>query len=137
MTFGRLTELLSEQATKAGLLLLFGNEDSLNIQVNAVSGMFMTFDVPDGVMNSLPPATRKYNVVLQCLDGSTYEVDRSNELDVLIRTDLMISRILQAFVCVAGIEGLRVQKVQNIYDSKKSGWRASFTITDESVNYYG
>ena len=137
MTFEKLTNILSEQASKADLFLLFGDQDSLNIQVNDISGMFLTFDVPDGVMNSLPPATRKYNVVLQCLDSSTYEKDRTSEFDVLIRTDLAIDRILRSLVCAVGVESLRIQKVQNIYDSMKSGWRASFTVSDDIIESHG
>lgn len=137
MTFASLTEFLSEQATKADLLLIFGDNDSLNIQVNGISGMFLTFDVPGGIMNNVPPATRKYDVVLQCLDGSFYETDRALELDTLVRTDIALNRVMQAIVCAFSVESLKFTKVQNIYDSVKSGWRASFTITDESVNYYG
>lgn len=135
MTFARIIEFMSEQAEKAGLPILFGDVSSLNVQVNSISGMFLTFDVPTGGMASQPPALRTYNVVMQCLDTSFYLRNDLAELDVLTRTDLAINQIASQFVCNFEVSVLTFEKVQNIYDSSKSGWRVKFNITDNMLNY--
>ena len=86
-------------------------------------------------MAKLPPATRKYNVVLQCLDESFYGEDNLSELDTLVRTDLALNKLMSTFVCHFDVDGLNFKKVQNIYDSKKSGWQVTISVTDDLLNY--
>ena len=135
MRFSDILTFMDEQAVKLGLPIYFGDNATINVMVNDISGMFLTFDVPDGGMAKLPPATRKYNVVLQCLDESFYGEDNLSELDTLVRTDLALNKLMSTFVCHFDVDGLNFKKVQNIYDSKKSGWQVTFSVTDDLLNY--
>ena len=127
MRFSDILTFMDEQAVKLGLPIYFGDNPIINVMVNDISGMFLTFDVPDGGMAKLPPATRKYNVVLQCLDESFYMENNLAELDTLVRTDLALNKLMSTFVCHFDVDGLNFKKVQNIYDSKKSGWQVTFS----------
>ena len=135
MRFNDILTFMDEQAVKLGLPIYFGDNANINVMVNDISGMFLTFDVPDGGMAKLPPATRKYNVVLQCLDESFYMENNLAELDTLVRTDLALNKLMSTFVCHFDVDGLNFKKVQNIYDSKKSGWQVTFSVTDDLLNY--
>nr|DAH35003.1 MAG TPA: hypothetical protein [Caudoviricetes sp.] len=135
MRFSDILTFMDEQAIKLGLPIYFGDNSTINVLVNGISGMFLTFDVPDGGMAKLPPATRKYNVVLQCLDESFYMENNLAELDTLVRTDLALNKLMSTFVCHFDVDGLIFRKVQNIYDSKKSGWQVTFSVTDDLLNY--
>lgn len=135
MRFSDILTFMDEQAAKLGLPIYFGDNYTVNEMVNDVSGMFLTFDVPDGGMSKLPPATRKYNVTLQCLDKSYYMENNLAELDTLVRTDLVLNKLMSTFVCHFDVDGLNFKKVQNIYDSKKSGWQVTFPVTDDLLNY--
>ena len=135
MRFSDILTFMDEQAVKLGLPIYFGDNPTINVMVNDISGMFLTFDVPDGGMSKLPPATRKYNVVLQCLDESFYMENNLAELDTLVRTDLALNKLMSTFVCHFDVDGLNFKKVQNIYDSKKSGWQVTFSVTDDLLNY--
>ena len=108
---------MDEQAVRLGLPIYFGDNYTVNEMVNDISGMFLTFDVPDGGMSKLPPATRKYNVVLQCLDESFYMENNLAELDTLVRTDLALNKLMSTFVCHFDVDGLNFKKVPNVYDS--------------------
>ena len=135
MRFSDIVTFMDEQAVKLGLPIYFGDNANINVMVNDISGMFLTFDVPDGGMAKLPPATRKYNVVLQCLDESFYMENNLAELDTLVRTDLALNKLMSTFVCHFDVDGLNFKKVQNMYDSKKSGWQVTFSVTDDLLNY--
>lgn len=135
MRFSDILTFMDEQAIILGLPIYFGDNDNINVMVNDISGMFLTFDVPDGGMAKLPPATRKYNVVLQCLDESFYMENNLAELDTLVRTDLALNKLMSTFVCHFDVDVLNFKKVQNIYDSKKSGWQVTFSVTDDLLNY--
>lgn len=135
MRFSDILTFMDEQAVKLGLPIYFGDNYTVNEMVNDISGMFLTFDVPDGGMAKLPPATRKYNVVLQCLDESFYMENNLAELDTLVRTDLALNKLMSTFVCHFDVDGLNFKKVQNSYDSKKSGWQVMFSVTDDLLNY--
>lgn len=135
MRFSDILTFMDEQAVKLGLPIYFGDNYTVNGMVNDISGMFLTFDVPDGGMAKLPPATRKYNVTLQCLDKSYYMENNLAELDTLVRTDLALNKLMSTFVCHFDADGLNFKKVQNIYDSKKSGWQVTFSVTDDLLNY--
>lgn len=135
MRFSDILTFMEEQAVILGLPIYFGDNDNINVMVNDISGMFLTFDVPDGGVAKLPPATRKYNVTLQCLDKSYYMENNLAELDTLVRTDLALNKLMSTFVCHFEVDGLIFRKVQNIYDSKKSGWQVTFSVTDDLLNY--
>ena len=135
MRFSDILTFMDEQAVKLGLPIYFGDNATINVMANDISGMFLTFDVPDGGMAKLPPATRKYNVVLQCLDESFYMENNLAELDTLVRTDLALNKLMSTFVCHFDVDGLNFKKVQNVYDSKKSGWQVTFSVTDDLLNY--
>lgn len=135
MRFSDILTFMDEQAVILGLPIYFGDNANINVMVNDISGMFLTFDVPDGGMSKLPPATRKYNVVLQCLDESFYMENNVAELDTLVRTDLALNKLMSTFVCHFDVDGLNFKKVQNIYDSKKSGWQVTFSVTGDLLNY--
>lgn len=135
MRFSDILTFMDEQAEIIGLPIYFGSDDNLNEQVNAIDGVFLTFDVPGGGMNKLPPAVRRYDVVLQCLDKSHYMTDNLQELLTLERTDLYINRLMSTFVCHFEVEGLKFVKIQGLYDSEKSGWRVTFSVTNDLLNY--
>ena len=134
MRFSDILTFMDEQAVKLGLPIYFGDNANINVMVNGISGMFLTFDVPDGGMAKLPPATRKYNVVLQCLDESFYMENNLAELDTLVRTDLALNKLMSTFVCHFEVEGLRFAKIQGLYDSQKSGWRETLSVTNDLLN---
>ncbi len=100
MIFSDILNFMDGEAVKLGLPIYFGDTSTINELVNDISGMFLTFDVPDGGMSKLPPATRKYNVVLQCLDKSYYLTDNAAELNTLMRTDLALKQTNVRF-CVS------------------------------------
>lgn len=135
MIFSDVVNFMNEQAEIIGLPIYFGSDDNLNEQVNAIDGIFLTFDVPGGGMNKRPPAVRSCDVVLQCLDKSHYMTDNLQELLTLERTDLYINRLMSTFVCRFEVEGLKFVKIQGLYDSQKSGWRATFSVTNDLLNY--
>ena len=135
MIFSDVVNFMNEQAEIIGLPIYFGSDDNLNEQVNAIDGIFLTFDVPGGGMNKLPPAVRRYDVVLQCLDKSYYLTDNVAELDTLMRTDLALNKLMSTFVCHFEVEGLKFVKIQGLYDSQKSGWRLTFSVTNDLLNY--
>lgn len=135
MIVSDVVNFMNEQAVKLGLPIYFGSDDNLNEQVNAIDGMFLTFDAPGGGMNKLPPAVRRYDVVLQCLDTSHYMTDNLQELLTLERTDLYINRLMSTFVCHFEVEDLKFVKIQGLYDSEKSGWRVTFSVTNDLLNY--
>lgn len=135
MIFSDVVSFMNEQAEIIGLPIYFGSDDNLNEQVNAIDGIFLTFDVPGGEMNKLPPAVRRYDVVLQCLGKSHYMTDNLQELLTLERTDSYINRLMSTFVCHFEVEGLKFVKIQGLYDSEKSGWRVTFSVTNDSLNY--
>ena len=56
--------------------------------------------------------------------------DLAAELDVLERTFNVIESISKEVVCEFGVSLSRIVKRENIYDSQKSGWEITFTLTD-------
>ena len=54
--------------------------------------------------------------------------DDAVEIATLIRTDQLLQDMLAAFVCGYEIGSIRLSKVQNQYDSIKSGWEAVLDV---------
>ena len=57
-----------------------------------------------------------------------YMRDDAVEIETLIRTDKLLQDMLAAFVCGYEIGAIRLSKVQNQYDSIKSGWEAVLDV---------
>lgn len=133
MLFKTIVHIMEEQATKTGMPVLFGDCDCINEQVNQVSGMFLSFDVTGGDGSNKPPATSVYTVIIRCMDQSFYMEDNLRELQVLIDTDIQLRSILSEVVCKLEVMNVSFRKVQNEYDTKKSGWEATLRLTDSQV----
>lgn len=133
MLFKTIVQIMEEQATKTGMPVLFGDRDCINEQVNQVNGIFLSFDVNGGDVSNKPPATGVYTVIIRCMDRSFYMEDNLKELQVLIDTDIQLRSILSEVVCRMEVMNISFRKIQNEYDSKKSGWEASIRLTDSQV----
>ena len=59
---------------------------------------------------------------------SAYMRDDAVEIATLIRTDLLLRDFLKSFICGYEVGGVSIGKVQNEYDSIKSGWEATLDV---------
>ena len=57
MIFSDILNFMDGEAVKLGLPIYFGDTSTINELVNDISGMFLTFDVPDGGMSKLLPGS--------------------------------------------------------------------------------
>ena len=64
---------------------------------------------------------------------SAYMRDDAVEIATLVRTDLLLQQMVGTFVCGYEIGSIRIGKVQNEYDSIKSGWEATFDVYKASA----
>lgn len=129
MRFDELVNTINARAASLGLPCAFGDSYTRNVLANGITGYFVFFDVPGStidVVNSI--GNTGFSVTLQVLGTSWYIRDEAKELDVLTQTSLYITDIIRKMGCSSSITGLTVTKVQNIYESPKSGWQATFTI---------
>lgn len=119
-------------AARAGLPAYFGDEYVRNHQANAITGDFIFWDVPSGsrFYGEVSAEPLGLDVMIQVLGTSYYMKDLAAELDVLDRTFNVIQSISKEVVCEFALTTSRIVKRENIYDSQKSGWEITFTITD-------
>lgn len=134
MTFETILNTVSEQADIIGLPLVFGDTNVQNIAANNLGVDFFTLDIAGGTVGVTTYASDpQYTVVIRCMGTSHYLRNDAEEIATLIRTDLGIRTMLQAVVCKLEVTTMRITKLQNEYDSIKSGWQVTFDVIDSAL----
>ena len=134
MTFETILNTASARAAQLGKVLVFGDTAVQNVAANDISDDFFTLDVTSGsYLDTKVPNSQNYTVVIRCMGTSAYMRDDAVEIATLVRTDLLLQQMVGAFVCGYEIGSIRIGKVQNEYDSIKSGWEATFDVYKASV----
>ena len=129
MTFETILNTASARAAQLGKVLIFGDTAVQNVAANDISDDFFTLDVTSGsYLDANIPSSQNYTVVIRCMGTSAYMRDDAVEIATLVRTDLLLQKMVSAFVCGYEIDSIRIGKVQNEYDSIKSGWEATFDV---------
>lgn len=117
------------RATQLGLPLVFGDTSVQNVAANDISGDFFTLDIRRGTYRDTNvPNSVSYGIVVRCMGISAYMRDDAIEIATLIRTEMLLHDFLHSFICGYEIGGITFGKVQNEYDSIKSGWEASLDV---------
>ena len=134
MTFETILNTVSEQADIIGLPLVFGDTNVQNAAANNLGVDFFTLDIAGGTVGITTYASDpQYTVVIRCMGTSHYLRNDAEEIATLIRTDLGIRSMLQAVVCKLEVTTMRITKLQNEYDSIKSGWQVTFDVIDSAL----
>ena len=134
MTFETILNTVSEQADIIGLPLVFGDTNVQNVAANNLGVDFFTLDIAGGTVGVTTYASDpQYTVVIRCMGTSHYLRNDAEEIATLIRTDLGIRSMLQAVVCKLEVTTMRIIKLQNEYDSIKSGWQVTFDVIDSAL----
>lgn len=129
MSFGDILNRASTRAFQMGKTLVFGPTEVQNVAANDISDDFFTLDVSGGsYMDTNVPNTVAYTIVIRCMGISAYMRDDAVEIDTLVRTDLLLQDFLKTFICTSEVSNIRISKVQNQYDSIKSGWEAVLDV---------
>lgn len=129
MSFGDILNRASTRASQLGKALVFGPTEVQNVAANDISDDFFTLDVSGGsYMDTNVPNTVAYTIVIRCMGISAYMRDDAVEIDTLVRTDLLLQDFLKTFICSYEVSNIRISKVQNQYDSIKSGWEAVLDV---------
>lgn len=134
MTFETILNTVSEQADIIGLPLVFGDTNVQNVAANNLGIDFFTLDIAGGTVGVTTYASDpQYTVVIRCMGTSHYLRNDAEEIATLIRTDLGIRSMLRAVVCKLEVTAMRITKLQNEYDSIKSGWQVTFDVIDSAL----
>ena len=134
MTFETILNTVSEQADIIGLPLVFGDTNVQNVAANNLGVDFFTLDIAGGTVGVTTYASDpQYTVIIRCMGTSHYLRNDAEEIATLIRTDLGIRTMLQAVVCKLEVTAMRITKLQNEYDSIKSGWQVTFDVIDSAL----
>lgn len=129
MTFETILNTASARAAQLGKVLIFGDTAVQNVAANDISDDFFTMDVTSGsYLDTNVPNSQNYTVVVRCMGTSAYMRDDATEIATLVRTDLLLQQMVGAFVCGYEIDNIRIGKLQNEYDTIKSGWEATFDV---------
>lgn len=129
MSFGDILNRASTRASQLGKALVFGPTEVQNVAANDISDDFFTLDVTSGsYMDTNVPNTVAYTLVIRCMGISAYMRDDAVEIDTLVRTDRILQDFLKTFICSYEVSNIRISKVQNQYDSIKSGWEAVLDV---------
>lgn len=129
MTFETILNTASARAAQLGKVLVFGDTAVQNVAANDISDDFFTMDVTSGsYLDTNVPSSQNYTVVVRCMGTSAYMRDDAAEIATLVRTDLLLQQMVGAFVCGYEIDNIRISKLQNEYDTIKSGWEATFDV---------
>lgn len=129
MTFEKILNTASARAAQLGKVLVFGDTAVQNVAANDISDDFFTMDVTSGsYLDTNVPNSQNYTVVVRCMGTSAYMRDDAAEIATLVRTDLLLQQMVGAFVCGYEIDNIRISKLQNEYDTIKSGWEATFDV---------
>lgn len=133
MTFGDILNKASARAFQMGKTLVFGGTEVQNVAANDIGDDFFTLDVSNGsYTDTNVPNTVAYTLVIRCMGVSAYMRDDAVEIDTLVRTDLLLQDFLKTFICTYEVSNIRISKVQNQYDSIKSGWEAVLDVYQTS-----
>lgn len=117
------------RAAQLGLPLVFGDTSVQNVAANGIGGDFLTLDIRRGTYRDTNvPDSVSYSIVVRCMGISAYMRDDAIEIATLIRTEMLLRDFLHSFICGYEIGGITFGKVQNEYDSIKSGWEASLDV---------
>lgn len=117
------------RATQLGLPLVFGDMPVQNVAANDISGDFFTIDIRrSSYRDTNQPNSGYYTIVVRCMGTSAYMRDDAIEIATLIRTDLLLRDFLHPFICGYEVGSISIGKVQNEYDSIKSGWEATLDV---------
>ncbi|WAX10943.1 hypothetical protein BV741P2_00047 [Phocaeicola phage BV741P2] len=134
MTFETIINTVSEQADIIGLPLVFGDTNVQNVAANNLGVDFFTLDIAGGTVGVTTYASDpQYTVVIRCMGTSYYLRNDAEEIATLIRTDQGLRKMLQAVVCKLEVTTMRITKLQNEYDSIKSGWQVTFDVIDSAL----
>ena len=118
------------RAATLGCPLVFGDTQVQNVAANSLGVDFFTLDVTGGSFTDLTNKnTPKYTITVRCMGVSAYMRDDATEIATLIRTDKLLRNFVGSYMCLFETSGLSIRKVQNEYDTIKSGWEATFDIT--------
>ena len=129
MNLETLLNTANTRATQLGLPLVFGDTDVQNVAANDLSGDFFTLDIRRGTCRDTNvPNSVSYSLVVRCMGISAYMRDDAIEIATLIRTERLLRDFLHSFICGYEVGGVTIRKVQNEYDSIKSGWEASLDV---------
>mgnify|MGYP000834197753 CR=1 FL=1 len=129
MTFETILNTASAKASQLGKVLVFGDTAVQNVAANDISDDFFTLDITAGsYLDANVPYNQNYTIVIRCMGTSAYMRDDAVEIATLIRTELLLQQMVGAFICGYGIGSIRIGKVQNEYDSIKSGWEATLDV---------
>lgn len=129
MTFETIYNTANARAAALGLPLIFGDTTVQNVAANSLSVDFFTLDITTGYYTDVNvPRSNGYTIVIRCMGVSEYMRDDAVEIATLIRTDQLLQDMLAAFVCGYEVGSIRLSKVQNQYDSIKSGWEAVLDV---------
>ena len=117
------------RATQLGLPLVFGDTPVQNVAANEISGDFFALDIRrSAYMDTNQPNSGYYTIVVRCMGISAYMRDDAVEIATLIRTDILLRDFLKPFICGYEVGSISIGKVQNEYDSIKSGWEATLDV---------
>lgn len=117
------------RAAQLGLPLVFGGTDVQNVAANGISGDFLTLDIRRGTYRDTNvPNSVSYSIVVRCMGISAYMRDDAIEIATLIRTEMLLRDFLHSFICGYEVGNVSIGKVQNEYDSIRSGWEASLDV---------
>lgn len=129
MTFETIYNTANARAAALGLPLVFGDTAVQNVAANNLSVDFFTLDITAGHYTYVDiPRSNGYTIVIRCMGTSEYMRDDAVEIETLIRTDRLMHEMLAPFVCGYEVGSIRLSKVQNQYDSIKSGWEAVLDV---------
>lgn len=129
MTFETIYNTANARAAALGLPLVFGDTAVQNVAANSLSVDFFTLDITSGYYTDVNiPHSNGYTIVIRCMGTSEYMRDDAVEIATLMRTDRLIHDMLALFVCSYEVGSIRLSKVQNQYDSIKSGWEAVLDV---------
>ena len=129
MTFETILNTASTRAAQLGKVLVFGDTAVQNVTANDISDDFFTLDVTSGsYLDTNVPNSQNYTVVIRCMGTSAYMRDDAVEIATLVRTDILLRDFLKSFICGYEVGGVSIGKVQNEYDSIKSGWEATLDV---------
>lgn len=127
MNFETIINTAGARAASLGKALVFGDAAVQNVAANGLGDDFFTLDVTAGSYTDTGvPGSVAYTVVIRCMGASGYMRDDAAEIATLVRTDRLLHEMLRGFICRYEIGSLRIAKVQNQYDTVKSGWEATF-----------
>lgn len=117
------------RATQLGMPLVFGDAPIQNVAANEIGGDFFTLDIRrSAYKDSSVPNSGYYTIVVRCMGVSAYMRDDAVEIATLVRTDLLLRDFLKSFICGYEVDNISIGKVQNEYDSIKSGWEAVLDV---------